>query len=412
MTTSISPQPSRSIAPATAVPRGTLGTLYRLFRLADVPGELVLPDGRVLPTSDGECEFRVRLRRTDAFARGLDERAIAEAYVDGEFDIEGDMLRAFDIRARLVDRVPLGQFFRIWLGHFFRRRTTVNRRAIDFHYSLGDDFYLSFLDTRYRIYTHGIYHRDDETLEEAMEHKMEQAFRALGLRPGMRLLDIGAGWGASEQYFGSRGIHVTGLTIGDDSRRFVEDLIHRERLTAEVKLEDFLVHRPAEPYDAIVILGVIEHIPDYRRFAARVWECLKPGGLIYLDASASREKYSVGSFAREYIWTGTHTYLVLQDLVREFLYHGIDVLEVQNETRHYGLTCADWSLRFDAVRERIVSRWGERLWRAWRLYLWGGAHAFLTNDLQAYHVLGRRGDDPGPRPSLARRAVNGLKSIV
>jgi cyclopropane-fatty-acyl-phospholipid synthase len=354
----------------------------------------------------------VRINRADAFRRGLDERAIAEAYMDGEFDVEGDMLRAFDIRSRLIDRVPAGQFLRIWLGHFFRPRTSVNRRAIDFHYSLGDDFYLSFLDTRYRIYTHGIYHRDDETLEEAMEHKMEQAFRALGLRRGMRLLDIGAGWGASEQYFGSRGIHVTGLTIGEDSRRFVDDLIHRERLSAEVRLEDFLVHTPAEPYDAIVILGVIEHIPDYRRFAARVWECLKPGGLIYLDASASREKYTVGSFAREYIWTGTHTYLVLQDLVREFLYHGIDVVEVQNETRHYGLTCADWSLRFDAVRERIVSRWGERLWRAWRLYLWGGAHAFLTNELQAYHVVGRRGDDRGPRPGHARRAINGIKSVV
>jgi cyclopropane-fatty-acyl-phospholipid synthase len=298
------------------------------------------------------------------------------------------------------------------MAHFLRRRTTTNREAIAFHYQLGDDFYLAFLDERYRIYTHAIYRRDDESLEEAAEHKMEQAFRALGAAPGMRVLNIGAGWGATERYFGSRGVHVTGLTIGEDSRAFVQRLIDTERLTAEVRLEDFLAHRPERPYDAIVIMGVIEHIPDYRRFARQVWDCLSPDGLIYLDASASREKYTVGSFAREHIWTGTHTFLCLQDLVREFLYHGIDVLEVKNETRDYGLTCAEWGRRFDAAHDVIAGKWGEQLWRAWRLYLWGGAHAFLSNGLQAYHVVGRRAGHPGPRPKWIRRAVNGLKSIV
>lgn len=392
--------------------RGNLAVLHRLLGLARIQCEVVLPSGEIHPTVDGPAAFQLRINVANAFAGGLDERAIAEAYVDGEFDIEGDMLAAFDIRDRLIDRVPLTQFARIWLAHFFRTRTRSNRKAIDLHYSLGDDFYLAFLDTRYRIYTHGIYQRDDESLEDAMEHKMQQAFDTLGLRPGMRLLDIGAGWGASEQFFGSRGIRVTALTIGEDSRRFVQGLIDRERLTAEVTLQDFLTHTPAEPYDAIVLLGVIEHIPDYRRVAQRVWECLKPGGLIYLDASASREKYVVSSFAREHIWTGTHTYLVLQDLVREFLYHGIDVLEVKNETRDYGLTCVDWARRFDAIRDEVVAKWGERLWRVWRLYLWGGGHAFLRNDLQAYHVLGRRSESPGPRPGLLRRAINGAKSIL
>jgi cyclopropane fatty-acyl-phospholipid synthase-like methyltransferase len=412
MTGIVTPPAAEAVRADAASLHGPLRDLHDLLREAKVACELTLADGRVIEVGDGPPKFGLRFHTPRPFGRGLDERAIAESYVAGEFDVEGDMLSAFDVRSQLVDAVPLGQFLRIWLAHFLRPRTAVNRNAIDFHYSLGDDFYLTFLDSAYRIYTHAIYRDESESLEAAADHKMEQAFRSVRAQPGMRVLNIGAGWGPTEQYFGSRGVHVTGLTIGEDSRDFVQRLIDRERLTAEVKLEDFLVHEPAQPYDAIVILGVIEHIPDYRRFARRVWQCLRPGGLIYLDASASREKYTVGSFAREYIWTGTHTYLCLQDLVREFLYHGIDVVEVANETRDYGLTCAEWARRFDAVHDEIAARWGEAHWRAWRLYLWGGAHAFLRNDLQAYHVLGRRTDSAGPRPGWMGRAKNAIKSVL
>ncbi|HEX7121413.1 MAG TPA: class I SAM-dependent methyltransferase [Gemmatimonadaceae bacterium] len=391
---------------------GPVAAVARLFDLAGIDCEITQPGGVRARIGRGEPQFRVVCHTRDAFARGLDERSIAEAYLDGEFDLEGDMLRAFDVRTQLADKVPVSQFLRVWLGHFLRRRTRVNREAIDFHYSLGDDFYLAFLDSAYRIYTHAIYRHDNEPLEVAAERKMEQAFRSLNLRPGMRVLNVGAGWGPTEQYFGSRGVHVTGLTIGEDSRQFVQRLIERERLTAEVKLEDFLVHRPERPYDALVILGVIEHIPDYRRFARQAWEVLKPGALIYLDASASIEKYSVSSFAREHVWAATHTYMVLQDLIRELLYHGIDVLEVANETRDYGLTCTAWAQRFDAARDHIVRGWGERVWRTWRLYLWGGAHAFLRNELQAYHMVARRSDRPGPRPGSWRRFINAVKSVV
>jgi cyclopropane-fatty-acyl-phospholipid synthase len=405
--------PAAEVAPSiTPLPPGNLADLYTLLVRAAVSCELVLASGRSISLGQQAPTFRLRFHTERPFARGLSERAIAEAYVAGEFDIEGDVLSAFDVRSQMVDTVPAGQFLRIWLAHFLRPRTSVNRRAIDFHYQLGDDFYMTFLDSAYHIYTHAIYRHDEESLESAAEHKMEQAFRALRLKPGDRVLNIGAGWGPTERYFGSRGVHVTGLTIGEDSRAFVQRLIDREGLRAEVRLEDFLVHQPARPYDAIVILGVIEHIPDYRRFAKRVWENLRPGGLIYLDASASREKFSVGTFAREYIWTGTHTYLVLQDLVREFLYHGIDVMEVANETHDYGLTCAEWARRFDRAHDEIAGRWGEGHWRAWRLYLWGGAHAFLRNDLQAYHVLGRRAESPGPRPGWGRRVVNEIKSVI
>ena len=74
-----------------------------------------------------------------------------------------------------------------------------NQFAILAHYQLGDDFYLSFIDNRWRFYSHGLFHHDDESLEDASEHKLERMYASLRLRPGMRLLDIGAGWGGTEQ---------------------------------------------------------------------------------------------------------------------------------------------------------------------------------------------------------------------
>jgi cyclopropane-fatty-acyl-phospholipid synthase len=412
MPATATPPAIESLPRSGAVLSGPIARIEKLLRRAKVSCEIVVPSGSSVLVGHAPPAFRLRFHTDAPFSGGLNERGIAESYMNGEFDIEGDMIAAFELRHQLIDHVPTSQFLRIWLAHLLRARTSTNKHAINFHYQLGDDFYVGWLDTAYRIYTHGIYHRDDEPLELAAEHKMEQAFRGVNARPGMRVLDVGAGWGATERYFGSRGVHVTGLTIGADSRDFVQRLIDRERLTAQIKLEDFLLHRPAEPYDAIVVLGVIEHITDYRRFAHQVWSCLRPGGRLYLDASASREKFTVGSFAREYIWTGTHTFLCLQDLVKELVYHGVDIVEVKNETRDYGLTCAEWGRRFDAVHDTIAEQWGEQLWRAWRLYLWGAAHAFFRNDLQAYHVIGQRDERPGPRPGAIRRAVNGLKSII
>jgi cyclopropane fatty-acyl-phospholipid synthase-like methyltransferase len=381
--------------------------LARLLEQAGVACEIVLPDGERLavgPTHPGAPpRFRAVIRRPRALARGLDEFALGRAYVEGDIDLEGDLDAVFALRGRLAERSPLAARLR-FVGQLLAAPTRMNRRAIDHHYTLGDDFYLGFIDQRYRFYSHGLFHDDAETLEEASEHKLERMWNALELEPGMRLLDIGGGWGGVPQYCGERGVHVTSLTIAEDSRRYIERLIAERGLPAEVRLEDFLEHRPARPYDAVVIYGVIEHIPQYRRFCARAWECLPPGGRLYMDASASKEKFRMSAFTRHYIWHGTHTFLALQDVVQELLWQGFELLEVQNESRDYELTMRGWAERFDARRAAIVERWGERVYRAFRVYLWGGCHAFRVDRLQAYSLVARRGPNPGPRPGVARRA--------
>lgn len=382
---------------------GVVDLLQGIVEGSGVSCQVELPSGALHRFGGESPNFKVKFHDARILGRGFDELGFAEAYINGEVDIEGDIREVFKLRSRIRDRVP----FPLWLQfifNLFRAETHVNHAAIRAHYQYGDDFYLSFLDRKFRFYSHGHYRHDSETLEQGSENKVEDMFQKLNLKPGMRLLDIGAGWGAVEQYCGSRGVHVTGLTIGDDSHRFISDLIREQNLPCKVLKEDFLQHAPSAAYDAIVIFGVIEHIPNYQKFVDQVWACLKPGGLIYLDASASVEKYDVSPFARKYIWPGHHTYLCLQDLIREMLYRGLEVMEVENESAFYGRTMYLWAERLEENRQMIVERWGDKLFRTFQLYFWGGAEAF-PDMLQAYHLVARRGTTPRARPGLIRRSL-------
>jgi cyclopropane-fatty-acyl-phospholipid synthase len=383
--------------------------LAHLLATCDIPGEIVLPSGECVRAGSGAPVFRAIVHSERALRR-LDEYSLACAYVDGEIDLEGSMLAVLDVRKSMGSRLPLGLAVRFVADLFFRPSTWINKRSIADHYSFGDDFYLSFTDRNYHFYSHCVFHDDDETLEEAADHKLEQMFDALRLKPGMRLLDIGGGWGAVMKYCSPRGVHVTSLTLVEDSYRYIEKQARELGLDGDVRLEDFLVHAPEQPYDAVLIYGVIEHIPMYRRFAEQVWRCLKPGGLLYVDASATKQKFDMSAFTRRFTWHGTHTFLCLQDLIAELLYAGLQIVRVREETHDYELTMRHWAERFDAERNAIVARWGEKVYRAHRVFLWGGCHAFQNDWLQAYHLVARRGPEPGPRPGVLTRAKDAVKS--
>ena len=98
-------------------------------------------------------------------------------------------------------------------------------------------------------------------------------------------------------------------------------------------------------------------------------------------------------------------------VIAELLYHGFEIVDVTRETRDYELTMREWATRLDAAEGVITERWGAETYRAFRLFLWGGAHAFRTNALQAYHLVAERTADPGPRPSVARRTVQFLAGL-
>ncbi|KAL4938425.1 hypothetical protein BDV06DRAFT_56766 [Aspergillus oleicola] len=385
--------------------------LAALLRQLDIPGEIQLPNGTLFTVGNNHDPpvYRVIFRSQDALRTPMTERAVGEAFITGQIDVEGDLFALFGARSHLREKVPLRQKIRFLYDHV-RTATHMNSQAIVSHYDRGDNLYHIFTDKEFRLYSHGLFRSPTDTIEDASRHKLDTMWDKVGLKTGMRLLDIGGGWGAVTQYCSPRGVHVTTLTVSPSGARYIQRLIEDHGLSgrAQVYLQDFLNHRPDEPYDAVVTFGVIEHLPDYRRFSRTVYGVLKPGGRLYLDGSAALTKYAVSSFTRKYIWTGTHTFMTVQDVMGELLLHGFEVVEVIRETKDYELTIAEWARRLDEAKDEVIAGWGEQTYRVFRLFLWGGAHAFKTNSLQAYHVLAEKTADVGPRPGTLKRVVQFL----
>jgi cyclopropane-fatty-acyl-phospholipid synthase len=369
----------------------TISRIARVFlegalRRADIgPCEIELLDGSVLRSGGGTPRFRVRVRTPRGLAALAlrDEMLVGEAYLDGHLDLEGDLMAAFELRDALHDRRP-ARF--IWDNYLQSMLFGQERKDADWiaeHYDEDPEFYLTFLDV-HRCYSHGYFTSDDESLDSATERKLATALRESGARPGDRVLDIGAGWGAFTEYAGKRGVQVTSLTISKQSEQYVQGLIDRERLPCRVLREHLLSHRPDAPYDAIVNLGVTEHLPDYAATLAQYERLLRPGGRIFLDACAAEQR-SFRSFVRKHIWPGNATPLVLHEYVREINRSRLSLISVVDDRHSYYLTTRHWAERLERARPTIVARWGERQFRRFQVYLWGCAAGFQSRALDAYH---------------------------
>ena len=317
--------------------------------------------------------------------RRLDELRICEAYMNGSLDVMGDMMGFVSLRRMLSDSHPLSYLWQR-IAPWFIGRIPTDQRAIAAHYDFANEFYLQFLDPT-RCYSQAVFERDDEALETAQRRKLDFAIDACRLKPGDRVLDVGGGWGSFTEYAGQRGIQVTSLTISRQSEAFLADLIQRRQLPCRVVNQDFLAHSPPEPYDAMVILGVMEHLPDYPAVLRQFQRLLKPGGRIYLDASAFREKYAKPTFIARYIFPADHAYFCLHEFLTAAAKTPMDVLAVHNDRHSYFLTCKAWAENLEAARDDIIRRWGEALYRRFRLYLWGSAYAFLSHGMEAFRVV-------------------------
>lgn len=335
---------------------------------------------------DGEPEFTIVAtdETGEKALASLDQFQVAVAYLEGHLDIDGDMQSALSIRALFNDFHPIA-----WLSKYAPKlvRTRNDRRSIAAHYDRDSDFFLTFLDTRHRCYTQGAFESDDEPLEPAMTRKMDIALRSIGVGPGDHVLDVGGGWGAFLEYAGKLGIRVTSLTLSRESEAYLTALIDRERLPATVVRQHFLRYETGERYDAIVNMGTTEHLPDYRATLRKYRELLRPGGSVYLDALAMRSKLRLSTFMTRYIYPGSSAPLVLHDYLAKVARSPFVVTEVHDERHNYYLTCRAWAQRLDAAREDVQRRWGMDLYRRFRIFLWGSAAAFHSNQVQAYRWL-------------------------
>jgi cyclopropane-fatty-acyl-phospholipid synthase len=361
--------------------------LTRLSGFA-TPFSIELPTGETRKVGEGEPEFSLGLRNERALRalRTLDEGDISEAYLHGDLDIEGDMLKPFTLRAFLHDRHPLVTAWRFIQPLLFGQVYT-NKRAIASHYNADPKLFLSFLDPVFPAYSQGVYEHDNEPLSRALERKFDWAIEKCELGPGKRVLEIGPGWGAFAGHALQAGVRFTGITNSEVSQAYLRSKLANFGDQFDIILTDFYNYEPDEQFDSIVIMGVIEHLPNYERVLKKFASLLKPGGRVFLDGSAWWKKYELSTFMVRHIYPGNHSFLVLDDLINKLPKAGLELMEVHNDRWSYFLTFKQWALNLEANKDYVQRSFGDFEFRKFRLYLWGAAYEFLTRNLDCYRMM-------------------------
>lgn len=325
-----------------------------------------------------------------------DHLALAEAYLNGQIDVHGDLLEVM----KLTDVLDLDPSWLIkaalWLRLRLPDRRRYQRAAIAFHYDQSPEFFLGWLD-RWRSYSHGFYRAPDDDVTSAQARKLQFAIDALGLQPGMNVFDMGGGWGCFVEYAGLQGIRVHTITISAVQYRFLQRLIEAQRLPCTVELVDFLDYRPPVRFDGAVFMGTLEHMPTYERVTAFLAQHLTPHARVYADFCAQRTSFVGGTFLRRYLWPGPVTYVNVQRLVRVLITAGFNLYELHDDTLSYAYTVRDWANNVEAIRGELAAQAGEPTVRAFLLFLRGAYHFLTTNRTQAYHLVAGRQPAPLPR---------------
>ncbi|HEY4245489.1 MAG TPA: cyclopropane-fatty-acyl-phospholipid synthase family protein [Lacunisphaera sp.] len=342
-------------------------------------------------------------------------KGLGEAYLRDDFDVEGDMEEAVELAVALENR-PTG-----WLASLTnyyklhrlpaslreslpgektriekdgrRHSLSRDRAAISFHYDVSNDFYRLWLDQE-MVYSCGYFETPDATLDAAQLAKFRHLCRKLRLRRGQRLLDIGCGWGGLARYAAYNfGVEVVGVTLSEQQAEFARQRVEEAGLTEQVKIElrDYRQLRVEEGFDAIVSVGMAEHVgrENLTDYFKTVRALLRPGGVFLNHAigeGRQAERFHGPSFVDAYVFPDADVPpipLVLQSAEAA----GFEVRDVENLREHYALTLRHWVRRLEATQGRAVTLVGESSYRVWRLYLAASAHGFGHGDIAIYQTL-------------------------
>ncbi len=247
------------------------------------------------------------------------------------------------MRASLDDSHPLVAAWRFIQPLLFGQVYT-NKQAIASHYNLDPKLFLSFLDPVFPAYSQGIYESDDEPLSKALQRKFDWAIEKCELGTGQARARDRARLGRVRRPRPA----ITASNIPASPTRKCRQAFLRDKLANfgdqfDILLTDFYDFEPDEPYDAIVIMGVIEHLPNYEKVLRKFYRLLKPGGLVFLDGSAARKKYELSTFMVRYIYPGNHSFLVLDDFLNKMNKTDFECEEVHSDRWSYYLTFKQWA---------------------------------------------------------------------
>jgi cyclopropane-fatty-acyl-phospholipid synthase len=325
--------------------------------------------------------------------------AIGEAYTDGRLTIEKGTLRDFlDVLLISADRAfpapasGRGKVHRL-LRQIVNHRGIVNkigrsRDNVHHHYDIGQSLYELFLD-RDLQYSCAYFRHEGITLEEAQEAKKQHLAKKLLLKPGMRVLDIGCGWGGLALHLArNHNVHVTGVTLSDDqfavaSRRAKEaGLANR----IEIKLQDYR-HETAQ-YDRIISVGMFEHVgrPHFREYYNHVKRLLADDGVAVIHSiGRNAPPEPINAWIAKYIFPGSYL-PALSELTPIFEDMGLWLTDVENWRLHYAKTLHEWDARVQKNRETITRMFDERFIRMWEFYLQSCEAGFRHQGLSVFQM--------------------------
>jgi cyclopropane-fatty-acyl-phospholipid synthase len=352
--------------------------------------------------------------------------AFMVANIYDDFDIEGDMMsfcfygrymEQLPIRLTLWGKAKLG--FRLFMlpkveqkrigrqaadlsGEMHSRER--DRKAICYHYDTSNEFFEKFLGPT-MVYTSGNWEDENDTLETAQYRKLDMMYTKLRLKPGERLLDIGCGWGTPVMYAAREyGVDALGVTLSNKQAELANKRIQEAGLSdrCRVEVRDYRDLDQAGLFDKIVMMEVGEHFGpnEFAGYFKKCYELLKPGGQLLLQQITLfeyRDAPGVRLFSRNYIFPDgqlVHVNLLTEEAERA----GLEVRDVECLREHYPKTLTRWLGNLEANHAELVAATDEATYRAFRLYLAGAKHGFLSNLFNLYQILYVKPDKTGVSP--------------
>ena len=320
--------------------------------------------------------------------------ALAEAYMRGDIDIEGDLFTVIRSLLEQSDQFSLDRKkFKYLLNPPEDRRT--QEKEVSSHYDLGNDFYSLWLDPTLS-YSCAYFKDETDTLEQAQRNKVDYILQKLHLEKGMTLLDIGCGWGfllieAARRY----GVKGFGCTLSHEQWAMGQERIRELGLEDQVEIElmDYRdLPSTGRRFDCAASVGMLEHVgrSQYEIYMDTVEAVLKDGGRFLLHYIDGRDEVKSNPWIRKYIFPGG-TLPTLAEIIQLAYKGSFHLLDAENLRPHYYKTLMCWYENFRKVHEQVAAARGRQFVRMWDLYLCGCAAAFYIGYIEVHQLLFTKG---------------------
>jgi cyclopropane-fatty-acyl-phospholipid synthase len=318
-----------------------------------------------------------------------------EAYMNGDAKVEGDIMKLFQGFQQSPNIVP--GFIRRVKRYLRYAPISVGgaERNAQHHYDIGNDFYGLWLDST-RTYTCAYFLHEDDSLEDAQYQKNDLVCKKVRLESGMKLLDIGCGWGGAifhaAQYYGA---DVTGVTPAKEQAAFIKEKAEKLGIADRVhvivadwrELEKLDMNTK---FDRIISIGMFEHVgrAQFARFFS-IWKrLLADDGISLLHTIGATNDGNSGQdpWIQKYIFPGGYIPL-LREVIRGACRADLQVVDCENLWQHYAKTLHHWNANVEARKKEVVDMFDEDFYRMWTLYLQTCEAGFIWGDLQLYQTV-------------------------